>query len=169
MSKKQTTGSLDVNSSFTIESNKLFEIRLEGLKSEDEMEVLLHLQELSRELLVANDQIADDANCQFLIKELIDLLDKFYHLPDVGMTSLLCLNSLLDINPLFTTNIVKNGGIPKIIMMTQNLEYIDLAETSIKSLEKISTENPQVLLENDALTSIYNLTDFLELSLRVFN
>ena len=57
---------------------------LESLKSEDEMSVLNSLCELSSELSMANDAVADDPNCQVLIKELINLFDKFYGLPDIS-------------------------------------------------------------------------------------
>ena len=131
------------------------------------MEVLLNLQELNRELLVATDQIAEDINCQHLIKQLIDLFNKFY-IPDITMNAIISLNILLDINPMFTTTIIKNGGIPKILdTMTQNIEYIDIAEIAIKTIEKISYENPFVLLENDAFCIILNLIEFFELGLRV--
>jgi len=131
------------------------------------MEVLQFLQEVSKELLISNDQIAEEVNCQYLIKSLIDLLDNFQHIPEIALNSIVCLNAFLDLNPLFTTTIVKNGGIPKIVMMTQNIEYIDIAENAIKTIEKISTENTLVLLENEALMNILNLIDFFELSLRV--
>jgi E3 ubiquitin-protein ligase TRIP12 len=132
------------------------------------MNVLQSLQDLSKELLISNDQIAEDVGCQYIIKSLIDLLDKFQHIPEIAINSIVCLNAFLDLNPLFTTTIVKNGGIPKIVMMTQNIEYIDIAENAIKAIEKISTENTLVLLENEALINILNLIDFFELSSRVY-
>lgn len=57
---------------------------LEQLKNEDEMIVLNCLCDLSSELSMANDNVAEDSNCQLLIKELITLFDKFYMLPDIG-------------------------------------------------------------------------------------
>jgi hypothetical protein len=56
---------------------------LEQLKCDDDMIVLNCLCDLSSELSMANDNVADDANCQTLIKELIVLFDKFI-LPDIG-------------------------------------------------------------------------------------
>ena len=131
------------------------------------MEVLLNLQELSRELLIANDQIAEDITCQDLIKQLINLLDKF-NLPDISMNSIICLNIFLDINPMFTPIIIKSGGVPKLVLLTQNIQYIDIAENAIKAIEKMSTENPVALLENDAFSNILNLIEFFELGLRVY-
>jgi len=50
--------------------------------------------------------------------------------------------------------------------MTQNFEYFECAETVIKSIEKMSFENPYIMIENDALASLLNLMEFCDLSLR---
>jgi hypothetical protein len=52
--------------------------------------------------------------------------------------------------------------------MTQNIEYIDIAENAIKSIEKISVENPFALLENFALDSVLTFIEFFDQNLRVF-
>ena len=78
---------------------------------DDEDEILIILSELSRELLVSSDGIAEDSYCQLLIKKLIDLFDQFSHNPEISLNAILCLNAFLDLNPFFTSTIVKNGGI----------------------------------------------------------
>ena len=65
-------------------SNDFIRQALDNLKIDDEMMVLNTLTELCSELSMANDNLADDANCANLIKELIVLLDKYFMLPDVG-------------------------------------------------------------------------------------
>jgi len=50
--------------------------------------------------------------------------------------------------------------------MTQNFEYFECAETVIKSIEKMSYENPYIMIENDAFASLLNLIEFCDLSLR---
>lgn len=65
-------------------SNDFIKQALENLKIEDEMIILNTLTELCSELSMANDNLAEDANCSTLIKELIILLDKYCMLPDVG-------------------------------------------------------------------------------------
>jgi len=65
-------------------SNDFIKQALENLKIEDEMIILNTLTELCSELSMANDNLAEDANCATLIKELIILLDKYYMLPDIG-------------------------------------------------------------------------------------
>lgn len=65
-------------------SHEFLKRSLENLKMEDEMVILNTLTDLCSELSMANDNLADDANCPTLIKELIILLDKYYMLPDIG-------------------------------------------------------------------------------------
>ena len=45
---------------------------------------------------------------------------------------MICINYILDLNPAFTSTIIKSGGLNKIIEMTQNIEFIDCAENAIK-------------------------------------
>lgn len=156
---------------------------LDGIKSDDEMQVLNSLCDLSSELSMASDAVADDSNCQVLIKELIGLFDKFYGLPDISskiflfknnshvkfsilVSALTCINYLLDLNPRYTSTIIKWHGLGKIVNMTQNIEYIDCAENAIKAIEKMTHENPFALIENDAFSAILSLIDFFDLNLR---
>jgi len=46
--------------------------------------------------------------------------------------SINCINYLLDINISFSSTIVINGGIQTLIDQTKNIEFIDVAENSIK-------------------------------------
>jgi hypothetical protein len=64
--------------------NEFIKRALESLKSDDEIIVLNALCELTSDLSLASDSVADDVNCQVLIKELILLFDKFYTLPDIS-------------------------------------------------------------------------------------
>lgn len=64
-------------------SNEFVKRALEGIKHEDEMVVLTALTELSSELSMAHDNLADDLNVQTLIKELTLLFDKFSYMPDI--------------------------------------------------------------------------------------
>jgi hypothetical protein len=120
---------------------------------------------LTTELSMANDTLADDPQCPSLIQELILLFDKYF-LPDITLYSLQCLNFLLDLNPAYTSTVKKFGGMPKIVLMTQNIEFIDLAEMAIKAIEKMSLENPYALLECDAFCSVLNLIDFFDFNLK---
>jgi len=82
------------------------------------------------------------------------------------VSALTCLNYILDLNVRLTSSIVKCGGVKKIVNMTQNIEYIDCAENAIKAIEKMSYENPYLILEMDAFQGVLSLIDFFDLNLR---
>ena len=50
--------------------------------------------------------------------------------------------------------------------MIQNFEYLECAETVIKSIEKMSYENPYIMIENDSFSALLNLMEFCDLGLR---
>jgi len=64
--------------------NEFIKKAIENLKVDDEMMVLNALCELRSDLSLASDSVADDVNCQNLIKELIGLFDKYNSLPDIS-------------------------------------------------------------------------------------
>jgi hypothetical protein len=82
------------------------------------------------------------------------------------VSALTCLNYILDLNARLTSSILKSGGVKKIVNMTQNIEYIDCAENAIKAIEKMSYENPYLILEMDAFQGVLSLIDFFDLNLR---
>ena len=139
---------------------------LEKFKSNDEMEIISALNELSSQLSMASDNVGEDVKVVELIHQLIILLDKFPMIPEISLISLNCLNYLLDINPHSTNTIVKYNGIQKIISMSQNVESIEGVESSIKAIEKMSYENPYILIEKGAFISVLSFIDFFELSTR---
>ena len=147
-------------------ANDFIKMAIEGLKNEEDMVILNSLYELNSHLSLANDAIAEDPNCVVLLKELLVQLDKYYIFPEISISSMQCINHLLDINPRYSSTIVKYKGIKKIVNLTQNIEFIDLAENSIKCIEKLSQENPYVLLEEEAFNAVLSLIDFFDLSLK---
>ncbi len=151
---------------FNTGNSQFIKNALEKFKSNDEMEILSALNELSSQLSMASDNIAEDVKVVELIHQLIILLDKFPMIPEISLITLNCLNYLLDINPHSTSTIVKYNGVQKIISMSQNVESIEGVESSIKAIEKMSYENPYVLIEKGAFTSVLSFIDFFEVSTR---
>lgn len=147
-------------------TSEFLKAAIDGLKSEDDMAVLNTLYELSSNLSLANDSIAEDPNCVVLLKELLVQIDKYYIFPEIAIAAMQSINNLLDINPRYSTTIIKNKGAKKIVGLTQNIEFIDLAESAIKCIEKMSLENPYVLLEENAFLAILTIIDFFDLSLK---
>ncbi len=151
---------------FNMGNSSFIKRALEEFKSNDEMKILSELNNLCSELSMASDKIGEDIKIVDLIKELINLLDKFPFIPEISIMSLNCLNYLLDINPNSTSSIIKFNGIQKIISMSNNVESIDGVESAIKAIEKMSYENPYVLVEKNAFLNILSFIDFFDLPLR---
>ena len=151
---------------FNMGNSSFIKRALEEFKSNDEMKILSELNNLCSELSMASDKIGEDIKIVDLIKELINLLDKFPFIPEISIMSLNCLNYLLDINPNSTSSIIKFNGIQKIVSMSNNVESIDGVESAIKAIEKMSYENPYVLVEKNAFLNILSFIDFFDLPLR---
>ena len=151
---------------FKTENTQFIKNALEKLKSSDEMEIISALNELSCQLSMASDNVTEDIKTVELIHQLIILLDKFPMIPEISLISLNCLNYILDINPHSTNHIIKYNGVQKIISMTQNVESIENVENAIKCIEKMSFENPYILIEKNAFINILTFIDFFELSIR---
>jgi len=56
--------------------------------------------------------------------------------------------------------LVKSGGIPILCEKVHNMESIDIAENSIKSLEFVSYEYGDLLVEQGLLPVLLNIADF---------
>ena len=151
---------------FNMGNSSIIKKALEEFKSNDEMRILSELNNLCSELSMASDKIGEDIKIVDLIKELINLLDKFPFIPEISIMSLNCINYLLDINPNSTSSIIKFNGVQKIVLMSNNVESIDGVESAIKAIEKMSYENPYVLVEKNAFLNILSFIDFFDLPLR---
>lgn len=63
--------------------------------------------------------------------------------------------------------IVQIGGISILCEKMQKFEYIDVAENSIKALEKLSYNHGEEILNNGTLPIILNIIDFFFSNIQV--
>ncbi len=124
------------------------------MKSNDEMEI----NKLSCKLSMASDNVTKDIKTVELIHRLIILLDKFPVFPEISLISLNSLNYILDINP-HSTNSIVNGSW-KNYFNDSNVESIENVENTIKYIEKMSFENPNILTKWNAFIQILTFIDF---------
>ena len=103
--------------------------QLKNNKPHDCYDILL---ELSESFSIANESVINHYKIEKLINELINLFDKNCS-AEILVQSLICLNYILDINPILA-RVLKNNGVEKLILQVQNFEYIDLSENAIKVL-----------------------------------
>jgi hypothetical protein len=84
--------------------------------------------------------------------------------------TLASINHILDLNAGLTSILTSKGneGVLLLWEKIQNLEYIDIAEQAIKTLEKVSHECPGALSETEGLSFMLQFVDFFTDSTQVF-
>lgn len=136
-----------------------------ALSSGDDFDLLQFLSELSSELAIAQEDFLATIHLPQLIGVLIQCLHK-ENLPDIPFYGMSCLASLVDSLPHASGIIVSSGGIPVLSSKLLNFEFIDLAENSIKVLEKISIDHAGSILTDGAFENMIQTMDFFENSVQ---
>jgi hypothetical protein len=134
---------------------------IETLSSVDDMGVLQALSQLSEELsMVQEDQITSYPLPQ-LIPILVQCLQRD-SIPDLMLHAINCIINLIDILPNLTKIFVSSGAIPAICAKLTSFEFIDLAESAIKALEKLGHEHGQAILQEGILSALVELVYFFD-------
>lgn len=106
------------------------------------------------------------ASMQPLINGLVHLLRDKEHNPEIMLLSVRSLTHLLDVLPSVTGTALEAGIVPVLCEKLLNMQFIDLAEQSIKAMEKIAQEAPQSLLDAGALGAVLTFIDFFPMNLQ---
>ncbi|KAG0230372.1 Ubiquitin fusion degradation protein 4 [Mortierella sp. GBA43] len=143
--------------------------RLKGILAnlrafEDPSLQLIALQDLAVLLSVSTeDNLSGYINLDTFIKELVTLLrgtgdgdDN----PDIMLLACRCLSNLMEAMPNSVGNVYYGGAIPVLCSKLIEIQYIDLAEQSLTTLEKISTEYPQAVVKEGGLGAVLMYLDF---------
>lgn len=80
-----------------------------------------------------------------------------------------CIFHILELFPNAGKLMVQIGGIALLCEKMQKFEYIDVAENSIKALEKLSVEYGEEILNNGTIPLIMNIIDFFYINIQVFS
>lgn len=78
-----------------------------------------------------------------------------------------CIFHILEIFPNAGKFVVQIGGIGLLCEKMQKFEYIDVAENSIKALEKLSVDYGEEILNNSTIPMIMNIIDFFYVNIQV--
>ncbi len=73
----------------------------------------------------------------------------------------------MELFPTAAKILVEMGGIKILCEKMQNFEYAEIAENSIKAIEKLSMVYGQEVLKNDTITIILNIIDFFFVNIQV--
>ncbi|CAO3564433.1 unnamed protein product [Mortierella alpina] len=143
--------------------------RLKGILAnlrayEDPSLQLIALQELALQLSMATeDNLAGYFSCDAFVKELVILLRGSGDGDDNAEMMLLacrCLSNLMEAMPASVGSVVYGGAVPILCSKLIEIQYIDLAEQSLTTLEKISSEYPHAVVKEGGLAAVLMFLDF---------
>ncbi|KAK4695182.1 E3 ubiquitin-protein ligase TRIP12, partial [Lecanoromycetidae sp. Uapishka_2] len=149
-------------------SSRLREI-LNNLRQKDDPSVqLIALQELSEILLISNeDNLSGHFSPDQFVKELVILMQP----PDFGqensemmLLACRCLANLMEALPQAARYVAHGGAVPVLCQKLLEIQYIDLAEQALITMEKISAECPETIVEGGGLTACLTFLDFFATS-----
>ena len=133
----------------------------ESIRNNDYDSILLSLRKLSSELTMSNDEHLSNLPIDILTDSLIYSLS-IPDSPEMSLQSIVCINFLLESHHNALLSFVKAGVISHLTSRLVNIEYIDVAESAVKALEKISSDFPIEVLREGFLVEIFGVIDFFE-------
>lgn len=140
-----------------------FQELLNRMQSEDVMEVLQAVCQISMDLAVAPEDLFSNLPLEAIVNALVAALHNEV-IPDISLYAILSLHSIVDTIHNATRLIAAAGGIPALTSKLMNLDFIDLAENTIKLLEKLSYEHCNALMKEQALSTMLNMIDFFDMN-----
>jgi len=148
-----------------LSSTKLGAI-LEGLKAigEDDRQFMA-LQELCEYLSMGTEETLGGFSPSEFIPPLLQLMNAEYN-PEMMLLACRCICNMTEALPASVLAIVNSGAIPVICAKLMSIEYIDLAEQAITTLEKISQESPAPILRAGGLNAVISYLDFFPMGVQ---
>ncbi|KAI0112431.1 HECT-domain-containing protein [Nemania sp. FL0031] len=130
---------------------------------------LIALQDLSEILLVSNeDNLSGHFSPDAFVKELVVLMqpNEFTgeESPEIMLIACRCLANLMEALPASAANVVYGGAVPVLCRKLLEIQFIDLAEQALSTLEKISVEYPTSIVREGGLTACLSYLDFFATS-----
>lgn len=150
-------------------SSRLREILSNLRQKADPSVQSIALQELSEILLVSNeDNLSGHFSPDAFVKELVALMQPNEFTgeenPEIMLLACRCLANLMEALPASTANVVYGGAVPVLCQKLLEIQFIDLAEQALSTLEKISVEYPTSIVREGGLTACLSYLDFFATS-----
>jgi E3 ubiquitin-protein ligase TRIP12 len=150
-------------------SSRLRDI-LNNLRQKGDLSLqVIALQELSEILLVSNeDNLSGHFSPDAFVKELVALMQPNEFTgeenPEIMLIACRCLANLMEALPASAANVVYGGAVPVLCQKLLEIQFIDLAEQALSTLEKISVEYPTSIVREGGLTACLSYLDFFATS-----
>ncbi|CAG9332469.1 UPL4_4 [Blepharisma stoltei] len=130
------------------------------MQSDDDMDVLTAVMQLSMHLAVAPEESFSSFPMEQTIATLVECLHR--DLPDISLYAIISLNHIMDTVTNSIAMMANAGGVAALSMKLMSFEYIDMAEHAIKALERLSYDNSTSVLKEGAFSAMINMMDFFE-------
>ncbi|KAF3761765.1 hypothetical protein M406DRAFT_266412 [Cryphonectria parasitica EP155] len=142
---------------------------LSNLRQKDDPTLhLVALNELSEILLISNeDNLQGHFSTDSFVRELVSLMkpDEFTEAnPETMLLACRCLANLMEALPSSVTNVVYAGAVPVLCEKLRDIQFIDLAEQALSTLEKVSAEYPSSIVKEGGLAACLEYLDFFPIS-----
>ena len=142
---------------------------LSNLRQKDDPSLqLIALQDLSELLLISNEEnLSGHFSPDQVVKELIALMqpnDFGQENPEMMLLACRCMANLMEALPASTAVVVYSGAVPLLCQKLLEIDFIDLAEQALSTLEKISAEFPSSIVKEGGLSACLNFLDFFATS-----
>ncbi|KAI9280212.1 hypothetical protein BC943DRAFT_283384 [Umbelopsis sp. AD052] len=129
---------------------------------------LVALQGLAELLSVSTeDTLAGIFNSEPYVKELVHILKGSDTMLDFGagnpemmLLACRCISNLIEAMPSAMGTVVYSGAVPVLCQKLKEIQYIDLAEQALSTLEKISAEFPNAVVREGGLSASLMYLDF---------
>ena len=138
---------------------------LQITSSDDDMEVLSVLSQLSTSLSLAPEDAFSTVSIESLVTCLVSCLARSF--PDISLFALMSINSIFDSVANSVNVFAAAGGIGPLCAKLMNFEYIDMAEHAIKTLERLAFDHSTAILNEGVFAALINMMDFFEKNTQV--
>eukprot|EP01133_Synstelium_polycarpum_P007971 gene7971-9365_t len=132
---------------------------LAGVKSDDESVQMESLIELCELLSIATEDTMAGFPSDSFAPALVALLN-VEHNPDMMLLACRALSNMIEALPSSVSAVVNHGAVSVLCAKLLSIEYIDLAEQSLQTLEKVSLEQPTAVLRAGGLMAVLSYLDF---------
>lgn len=148
-----------------------FRAFLNNLRQTDDPTIqLITLQELSEMLLVSNeDALSTFLPAEAFVLVLVKLMQPNAYgeeNPDVMLLACRCLANLMEVMPSAMPSVVYGGAVSVLCQKLLEIQFIDVAEQALSTLEKISVEFPSSVIREGGLGACLNFLDFFSTSVQ---
>ncbi|KAI5814137.1 putative ubiquitin-protein ligase Ufd4 [Pyronema omphalodes] len=152
-------------SGYLVGASPRFRDLLEKLRKRDDpnkqFEALNDLAELL--LCSTEDNLSGHFSPDQFVRELVHLMQDqgpFGENPNTMLLACRCLANMMEALPSSVSNVVYGGAVPVLCAKLMEIQYIDVAEQALSTLEKISVEFGTSIVREGGLTACLSYLDF---------